>query len=274
MSRVIESPTGLRHVGGRRRPKETLESHPHLFRALQGYVKAKLPDPPEVVDYITGAKAALSDILGNDTLGDCTAAGVCHIIEAVTAAAGAPVTLTRADAVKFYSLSTGYVPGEDWTDQGGDEVTVCNVLKAKGIDGKGAHAIKGWLAVDAKDATLIKQCVYVFGNAYFGAELADAWTQVQGDGFVWDVGQGEPDPENGHCFAGLGANDRGVQVDSWGLEGTITYPAIAKFCSDHAGGNVFILLTDEIINKAKGLCPAGIDWVQLEADFAAVAQAA
>lgn len=252
------------HVGGRKRPKETRETHPHLFRALRAI---SLPTAPDF-DNTALAKTALSDILGNDTLGDCTAAGAGHIVDSATADAEAPAVITRDQCIAFFSQSTGYNPADPSTDQGGDEITVCTSWQQKGYDGKGAHAIAGWAALTDEqlaDAAFVKSVAWLF-PLYFGIELADGWTQISGDGFVWDVGA-PPDPNDGHCVVGLGGNSKGILIDSWGYVGTITYAAIAQFCASKAGGNLFAILTPELIDKAKNLAPSGFDYDQLLADL-------
>jgi hypothetical protein len=266
-SRIITNAHGLKlHVGGRHRPVATRHTHPHLFKSLRGYVKgAQLPVAPDSFDYTAIAKTALSDILGNDTLGDCTAAGAAHIIDSVTAGAGDAAVMTRDQAVAFYSLSTGYDPNNPASDQGGDEVTVCTTWQQKGYDGQGAHAIAGWACVDDFDPAFVKSCAWLF-PLYFGIELADGWTQISGDGFTWDVGA-PPDPNDGHCVVGLGGNDQGVLIDTWGFIGTMTYAAIAQFCAESAGGNLFAILTPEIINAAQGKAPNGFDYASLQADL-------
>jgi hypothetical protein len=242
-------------------------THPHLFKTFAHY-GVTLPAAPSVVDYFTGVKA-LADILGNDELGDCTAAGACHIVEAVTAAAGAGVTLERADAVAFYTQSTGYVVGDPSTDQGGDEITVLTSWRDVGVKG---HKISGWLSVDPKNEALIRSVLATFGPVlYFGVELPDSYMDLAqgGAGFTW--GTGTPDQNNGHCFVGVGANDSGVQIDTWGLvPDTITYAAVAELCSDANGGNLFAVLSPEVINAAKCTAPDGLAWAALEADFAAL----
>lgn len=264
--RVHTNDHGLRlHVGGRRRPKETRASHPHLFRSLKSY--GSLPPAPDF-DNTTLAAVALADILGNDTLGDCTSAGAAHIIDSVTADAGAACVITRAQCVSFYSLSTGYSPTVPGSDQGGDEVTVCQTWQQKGYDGAGAHAIAGWAALtdaEVADAAFVKSVAYLF-PLYFGLELAAPWLNISGSGFVWDIGS-PPVPANGHCVVGLGGNSRGILIDSWGYIGTITYAAIAQFCAEGAGGNLFAIITPELIDRAKGKAPSGFDWNTLLADM-------
>jgi len=250
---------------GRKRPTKTVDTHPHLYRALSRYCPV-LPKAPAVVDYWTGAADALRDVLGNDRLGDCTAAGAVHLDEAMSAAAGAPVVLTAKEAVDFYSLSTGYNPDDPATDQGGDEITVLSTWRDKGLDGQGLHKILGWASVEPHNVHEIRTAAWLFG-LYFGVELPDAWTQPfpSGDGFTWDAA--EPDDQQGHCFVSVGADDSGVQIDTWGLCGTMTYDAVAKLCAASAYGNLFAVFTEDSISKCNGLAGCGFDRDQLMADL-------
>jgi hypothetical protein len=266
--RIITNPHGLQlHVGGRSRPKQTRDSHPHLFRSVRDFMKgAALPPAPDSFDYTVDSAAAQADILGNDTLGDCTAAGAAHIIEAVTSMAGAPVVLSRDQTVNFYSLTTGYNPSDPSTDQGGDEVTVCTYWQdpTKGFDGKGTHAIGGWAALtdeELADWAFVKSMAWLF-PMYFGLELATPWTQIQGGGYTWDVGS-PPNPSDGHCVAGLGGSDAGLKINSWGFLGTITPAAIAQFCASTNGGNLFAILTKEAINQASQKAPNAFDYAAM-----------
>ena len=66
----------------------------------------------------------------------------------------------------------------------------------------------------------------LFGNLYSASD-SPSWVNPfpSGDGFTWDADA--PDPNNGHCFVGVGYNDEGVQIDR-GVIGTITWKAIAE----------------------------------------------
>ena len=156
------------HIGGRKRPL------PRKRRYLGKYMASGLvlPTAPPVVDYTVAGSppspvVGLSDILANDTLGDCTSAGVFHLLEAVNAAAAHPMSPTpvAADAIKFYSLSTGYDPSNPATDQGGDEVTVLTKLATLGVDGNGAHQIMGFFDVDMTNIPLARSIAWLFGGS-------------------------------------------------------------------------------------------------------------
>lgn len=235
--------------------------------AAKYFDAANMPPVPDSFDYSPLNRVPLVDVLGNDSLGDCTAAGAGHLIDVFTAGGASPVAITAEETIAFYSLSTGYVPGDPSTDQGGDEITVLTTWRDKGFNGKGAHAIAGFVQVDASNAALLKACCFYFGGLYFGLELPDTYTNPfpSADGFVW--GPGTPNPNQGHCIVGVGADSTGIKVDSWGLIGTLTYEAIAELCSDAAGGMVFALISKEWVSAASQKSPSALDWATLVADF-------
>jgi hypothetical protein len=253
------------HVGGRRRPAPR---HKRFFSKYRD-ASVVLPTPPASLDYSSASGvrlAGLADVLANDSLGDCTAAAACHIVDSFLARSGSGAPpLVQSDAVGFYSLSTGYDPADSSTDQGGDEPTVLEAWRLKGIDGKGSHAIAGWLDVAPTDVEGMRQLLFLFGNLYFGVELPDAWTRnmPSGDGFVWDAAPS--DPNQGHAFCGLGYTDQGVLVDSWGLVGTITWEAIAQLCAEPSG-ELHCVLSKEDFAAAQATIP-GIDWATMVKDF-------
>lgn len=216
-----------------------------------------LPPAPGSVDYTGGAvtRRFLSDVMGNDTLGDCTCAGVAHIAGAWQGEAGEPITVNAQDAVTLYEQACGYIPNDPSTDQGGDEQSVLTYVKAHGI---GGVSLAAWGRVDGNNAEQVKQAIYLFENVYFGVELPDAWISPMpsADGFVWDV-VGVPDPNNGHCFVGLGYDDEGVIVDSWGLIGKITWAAVARYATTPGSGELYTLFSPDAADKATLKAPNG-----------------
>ena len=105
-------------------------------------------------------------------------------------------------------------------------------------------------------------------NVYFGVELPDEWISPMpsSSGFVWDLA-GAPDQNNGHCFVGVGYTAQGVQIDTWGMIGTITWAAIAKYATTAGEGELYTVLGPDGIAKATKKAPNGFDWSQLVADF-------
>jgi hypothetical protein len=263
----IQQHTVQHHVGGRKRPDfAALAGHHRMAKYM---TLSTLPTPPASFNYWPLAnQAAVSDILGNNTLGDCTAAGACHLADIYTAGGGAPAALTSAQAIAFYSLSTGYNPADPSTDQGGDEVTVLTTWQQKGLDGNGLHPIKGFVLVDGANAPLLFASCWLFGGLYFGLELTTAQANTSGGGFLWTPGTANP--ADGHCVVGAGGDSSGkgqIQINTWGLLGGFEMDAIAELCVESAGGTVFVPISAEWVNAAKSAAPSGFDWEQLASDF-------
>lgn len=250
---------------------------------LANYLKAAdLPAPPAFINWTKKGRAGLRDILANDQLGDCTAAGMMHIEDIWRAESAVDpdgtrhtwTPTTRDEAIWFYSATTGYVPGDPATDQGGDEATVLAYAKAKGIFADGSGKIAGYVAVDGSNAREWKTALWLFGNLYFGVALPDAWVNPfpKGDNFTWDVA-GPANPMQGHCFVAGGYNrENAAIIDTWGMMGAITSDAIAKYTAPAASGELWTLLSPDWINRASQRAPNGIDFASLTADLAAIGQ--
>jgi hypothetical protein len=248
---------------GRHRPV----AHCPRLKLKDYLVTASLPTPPASTDYSPKASSALSLIYMNDSLGDCVIAGGYHVVgvETGNADGGTPFIATDAQILADYGAIGGYVPGDPSTDQGCDEETALNYWTQTGFaNGTKLH---GFMAVDATNQVEVQQAMFLFENLYFGFELPDSWISPfpSASGFVWDVGT--PDPENGHCIMGVGYNDAGVQVDSWGLIGTVTWAAVAQLAVEVSGGQLFTMLSPDQVAKAQTTAPNGIDWNTLLADF-------
>jgi hypothetical protein len=212
----------------------------------------------------------------NDTLGDCVIAGMAHVVGVLTGNAGAPPFLyTKDQIIALYGAIGGYVPGDPSTDQGCDEQTALNYWENNGAwppnstppDGD-SHRIAGWMAVDAADPSEYRIALWLFENLYFGMELPDEWVNPtpSASGFVWDAAS-DPDPNNGHCVAGVGYTAAGVTIDTWGMTGLLTDAAVAKYASLKANGALYTVVSQDAINKASQKAPNGFDWSQLIADF-------
>jgi len=107
---------------------------------------------------------------------------------------------------------------------------------------------------------------------FFAMDLPDQWVNPMpaASGFVWDVA-GDPVVANGHAVAGAGYNQSGVTIDSWGLLGTLTWKAIAKYCTKASGGGLYVMLTPDELAKGQTKAPNsvanGVDWTALIQDF-------
>jgi hypothetical protein len=236
--------------------------------SLHNYLMRGLPAPPATCDYSKPAAAALANVYGNDTLGDCVIAGIGHVVGVLTAGAtGTPFVYTNDQIIQLYGAIGGYVPGQPSTDQGCDEQTALNYWENNGAPA-GSHRIAGWLSVNAADPTEYRAALWLFENLYFGLELPDAWINPMPaeSGFTWNAA-GPADPNNGHCVVGVGYTAQGVVIDTWGMTGTLTDKAIAKYGTQDSHGEVYTVVSQAAISQASQKAPNGFDWSQLIADF-------
>jgi hypothetical protein len=205
-------------------------------------------------------------ILGNDQLGDCVIAGGYHIVAVATGNAGNLFTPTMDQIIADYGAIGGYVPGNESTDQGCDEIVALTYWQTHGF--ANGTKILGWLAVDPNSQAEIEAACWLFENVSICIELPNAWVSPMpnASGFVWDVA-GDPVENNGHCIMGAGYSDSGILIDSWGLFGTLTFPAAAKYCAESANGSLYVILTPDIIAKASSKAANGFDIDTLIKDF-------
>ena len=265
MKTLVDS-SGKMFRMGRLRPRAR-----GLRLRLGSYLLKSLPAPPPVCDYTAKASACLSQIFANDTLGDCTSAGAFHIAGAWLANNGTPASFTELDAIRFYSETTGYVRGEPETDQGADEEQVLNYWVNNGLGTSPAHKAQAWVSINAADPEEVRAAIWLFGNVYFGVSLPDAWVNPMPESnlFTWDVA-GAPDDSNGHCFVGLGYGDPGVKIATWGMLGTVTWAAVAKYAARAAEGECYAILGPDWISTATAKAPSGFDILQLASDIASM----
>jgi hypothetical protein len=271
--KTIQHPTTKRPLRfGRKRP---VARGPRL--SLKNYLMRGLPAAPASCDYTKPATKALAEVYDNDTLGDCVIAGMAHVVGVLTGNAGTkPFLYNNKEIIGLYSAIGGYVPGNPSTDNGCDMQTALNYWENNGawppdVAAKNGdtHQIAGWVAVDGANPEEVRTALWLFENLYFGMELPDAWINPQppsASGFTWDVA-GAPDPNNGHCVAGVGYNANGVTIDTWGMTGLLTNAAIAQYTAASANGELYTVVGMDAIDQATQKAPNGFDWSQLVADF-------
>jgi hypothetical protein len=235
--------------------------------SLKNYLMRTLPPPPASCDYSPKASTALAEMYLNNQLGDCVIAGIGHVVGVLTGNAGKAFLYNNAEIVALYSAIGGYVPGNPSTDRGCDEQTALNYWQRNGAP-KGSHQIAGWMSVNGADPTEYRTALWLFENLYFGLELPDKWLDPEpnASGFTWDVA-GPPNPQNGHCVVGAGYSPKGVKIATWGMLGTLTDAAIAKYATKVGEGELYTVVSHDSIAKATEKAPAGFDWSQLIADF-------
>ncbi|CAP57495.1 hypothetical protein [Gluconacetobacter diazotrophicus] len=211
--------------------------------------------PPRLIrDHIDPAPL----MLGNDVLGDCTAAGIGNHIRATAALAGYQVAVRAEDAEAFYTASTGYVPGDPSTDQGGVEVDVLTHAARNGYALADQTLYPVWGSADPEDLNGLRNIMAGLGAAYLGVQLALADQPEDG---VWDTttpGDQTPGSWGGHCLLAWAydgtAEDSLVSLLTWGGIRKATWRWVRSRIMECHG------LAWRQLMPAGGLAPAGEDW--------------
>lgn len=201
---------------GRRRPRVTPQVMP-----LKRYLLRDTPTPPDVIDYAIKAMLSLQRVYVNNSLGDCVIASKFHAI-GVWSGNDSPnvVTFSDADAIRYYGIIGGYIPGRPSTDRGCSIVDALNYFKSTGFNG---HKIAGYVGVNNADIIESKVSIDLFGGLTLGLNLPDAWVQSAAPGAVW--GPAPANPNNGHDARIVGFTPQGVQLATWGFIVTILWAA-------------------------------------------------
>lgn len=253
-------------VGGRLRP-------PHMYGLAKfgdAVNVAALPVPPEWSWNAANPAnnyQGLGNILGNNEYGDCTCAGMAHILDRERGASGnayAPIqtgaTLWAYSQVTnpAFNIATGQ------NDNGADEITVLNWWQSHGFFQDGTGKIVGWATLDATNWEEVKAAAWLF-DVYLGVSLPAEWTQ---DVTAWNVA-GPPQPNEGHCVVGVGYNSKSLLVDSWGYVIPVSWAAVKAYFTPPNGGAAYVVFTEDSINKASGKAPNGFNVAQLMSYLAA-----
>lgn len=220
----------------------------------------QLPAPPASVDFTAGG-AGYAGTLGNTTAGDCTIAGVGHLIQGWTAMTGRPVVFTDAQALAEYSRVEGYDPATGQPDDGMDETVVL-----EGWTGAGLYGTKltAYSTVDPTNLTHIQQTIWVFGGIYLGLMLPRSAEQQTDAGQPWTRPWFSP-ILGGHCVVSQKYDQTYLYVDTWGQLQPVAWDFVQAYF-DAAYAPFSRLWLD-----AQGKSPGGLDAAALMGDLPAVA---
>jgi hypothetical protein len=209
--------------------------------------------------------------LGNDTIGDCTCACAGHIIMEGKFANGEgelASTVTREGVIHAYSAVTGYVPGDESTDNGAYIDDVLSYWKKTGICG---DKIAGYVQVNRNSLEEIQAAIYIFGSVNIGILLpGTAQTQID-NRQAWDLTPGyhhdpnaQPGSWGGHCVPIMGYVPWGFRCVTWGR---IQWMSIPWF--NYYNDEVWAVLDNSWLSPNK-VAPNGIDLAQLQSDLRAL----
>jgi len=195
--------------------------------------------------------AVLFPMDGNDTLGDCTCAGVAHAITAYNGLVGKKKIMRTLAVEKVYFHLTGGV------DSGLPELDVLNYWQSRAIDGE---KILAFVSIDPKNHMHIQQAIHFFGGVYLGFQVQKDCQQEFDARQPWTPG---PLTNEGHAVFAVAYDQNELTVLTWGNTQQATW-AWWDECVDEA----YTILPPEA--EKPGFCP-GFDFAQLKADLDNVA---
>jgi hypothetical protein len=241
---------------------------PPMMR-LANYRRKSMPTPPSKVGYGAKATKTLGQAFLNTSESDCVIAAGGHLLGVVSANSGTELILTDAQVNVQYSAIGGYVPGNPATDTGCNPYVALAYWMETGWP-QGVVA-SGMALMDALDQENCMDGIFLFENALCWLGLPDKWINPfpEKSGFIWDL-DGPSNPANGHMVMAYGYGRDGLLIDSWGLLGLMTWPAVQKYLVPALNGGIATLLLSDTIANGENVSPSGFAWANLKADIYAM----
>jgi len=180
---------------------------------LSSYMTSPVFKTPRSFDYSNRVKDYPMAL--NDTYGDCTIAGVVHMLQLAYAEIGEVFEYPGDDAVKqeYFKLTGGADTG----------LVEHDVLKTWMTDGLFGTKISAYAPVNIKNRDEMAAAIYLFGSVYLGVEMPpDAETQFESHQ-PWHVPMYPEEPSGGHCVVATGCNRFGVDIITWGATESMTW---------------------------------------------------
>lgn len=231
---------------------------------LANYVdKTKLPKPPK-----TFGEPGLIEAwgtLGNDSVGDCVFAGAAHEHMYQAKRHGIDIPFTDDAVISDYSAVTGYVRGDESTDNGTDMGVAAAMRRKVGIlDANGQrHKVLAYLAIKPHSISELCLAVWLFNSVGIGFRFPkSAWQQFH-DHQPWSYKPLSP-IKGGHYVPTI-AKDKHLEVVTWGRLQAITQCFYRRYNDES-----YAYVTPETFDIATGKSPEGFNAAQLLADLAAL----
>lgn len=239
--------------------------HPNTL-LLNDYAHPQPPAPERFS--IPGADKQSWPMYGNDQVGDCTEAGLGHLMQAQAASLGGSLIFPDAAILKAYSDVSGYNPTTGANDNGAVETDVLAQWQGAGVDG---HKILGWAAINHTNHAHVAAACYWLVGLYIGLALPiTAQAQIRGRQ-PWTVGHNSgpdayPGSWGGHAVDVIAYDPDGLTCVTWGRVQRLTWEFWDRYVDESYG-----VVGDAILDPATGKDYAGLNVAQLLADAHAIA---
>lgn len=240
---------------GRLRPRAGRLAALRPFAALA----ASLPPPPIAVS--NGTEQGYAGMLGNDTAGDCTIAGLLGLMQNWAARNGRVLRFTAEQALAIYSRLSGYDPKTDAHDTGLVETDVLDLWVRLGFEG---NRLAGYTALDPQDFTHLRQSIWLNGGVYLGMEMPNSAMEQFRAGEPWTVPT-HSSVEGGHCVVAFDYDPEYLYVRTWDKRHLVAWDFVSRYM------DVGYAPVDELWIGDGGTSPSGQTLAQLLGDLPALA---
>jgi hypothetical protein len=238
--------------------------HDHRTALLYNFLNHEvLPPPKDETDWFAKMQEDLG-MMGNDVAGDCSAAGLAHLLQLWTTNVGQGVEATTEEVIEIYKTLTfeangiAYDPdalpdayGENPTDTGLVLLDVLVHWKNIGfmIGGK-LHQIGGFMKVNHNNATEYRTAIDMFGGLYTGVALPQAAMDALGR--QWGAAEASGPVAGGHCMTAGKQNATGTTYVTWGKRQDAIWPWVLA-----ATDEAYAVVSQDWIGD-HGLAPSGL----------------
>lgn len=234
---------------------------PHALM-FERYTQARLPQPSlgysniyTVEDKLALAPTDVYDLFpmdGNDSLGDCTCAGMAHAQTIYNGMLGRKQVATVDLVTSTYKGLTG------GPDTGLACTTVLDYWKTDRFNGE---KILGYMALDVHNHTQVQQAIEFFGGVYLGFNVQESCLNDFNSNpkIPWTPG---PSTNDGHCVFATAYSQQYLRVLTWGSSQLATWA-----WWDAQVEEAYVILPVEAMQP--GFVP-GFNYQMLQADLASL----
>jgi len=197
-------------------------AEPLAMGTLSDYIRVNLPVPPRSFDYSN--KVASYPMALNNELGDCTIAGVLHMLQLIYAEVGETFEYPGDEVVRaeYLKLTNG-------ADSG---LVERRVLQTWMTDGIFNNKISAFAPVNIKNRNEMAAAIYLFGAVYLGVEMPRSAEEQFEAHEPWHLTERNEEPIGGHCVVATGINRFGLDIITWGATESMTWGWWEKYGSE------------------------------------------
>ena len=224
-----------------------------------------VPPPPSVSYYYKRLLRDSWQMLGNDTVGDCTFADAGHQIMLNNSYTGKGPNPSLDDIIKGYSAVSGYDQTAGSNDNG---CAITDVMNYRNTVGIGGDKISAWVQIDPTNLEHVRQAIHVFGGVQIGVQLPNSAMDQFNSNQDWTVVANDGGIAGGHDIFGCGYPDgNSLAIISWGRALLASLPWIAKYCDE-----MYATVSMDWLDMRSGLSPSHLNLDALKQDLLALQQ--